>query len=52
MIRQRKDQKTVNVKMLKKLTGRLRSTFFRIMEDDRLKFEEERLKENYFNFNF
>ena len=33
--------------MLKKLNGRLRPTFFRIMEDERLKFEEERLKDQY-----
>ena len=32
MIRQRKDQKTVNVKILKILIGRLRPTFFRIMK--------------------
>lgn len=52
MIHQRKDQKTVNVKMLKKLIGRLRPTLFHIMEDERLNFEEERLRDTYFNFHF
>lgn len=72
MIRQRKDQKTVNVKILKILIGRLRPTFFRIMkkvistnlktktinktikkiETQRLFYEQNQLRENYFNYTF
>jgi hypothetical protein len=72
VIRQRKDQKTVNVKILKILIGRLRPTFFRIMkkvvstnlktktidktikkiETQRLFYEQNQLRENYFNHTF
>lgn len=38
--------------MTRKLIGRLRSTIFRIMEDERIKYEQERLRDDYFNFNF
>ena len=52
VILQRRDLKITNARMLKKLIGRLRPTFFRIMEDKRIKYEQERLRDNYFNFNF
>ena len=52
VILQRKDLKITNARMLRKLIGRLQSTIFRIMEDKRIKYEQERLRDNYFNFNF
>ena len=44
-----KDNKRKNVK---EIDWQASASFFSIMEDERIKYEQERLRGDYFNFNF